>query len=467
MLKNVLLFLLLGSTLAAGAQSKAAKNGVRVWLTTPDKKNALKEQPGRLLFTEKDNGSPVILTDVSKTYQTVDGFGFTLTGGSATLINKLPAAAQDVLLKELFTTKGEGIGISYLRLTIGASDLSASVFTYDEMPAGQTDPDLKHFSIDKEKEDLVPVLKKIIAINPAIKILGSPWTAPTWMKDNGAFIGGSLKKEYFPAYASYFVKYIQAMKAQGIRIDAITPQNEPLHPGNNPSMLMLAPDQGAFVRDNLGPAFKAAGISTKIILYDHNCDRPDYPLSILQDTAAYPFIDGSAFHLYAGDITALTKVHDAFPQKQVYFTEQWSDGKGKFDQELKNNVTRLTIGAMRNWSRNVLQWNLAADAQWKPHTDKGGCSQCLGAITINGTHITRNSSYYVIGHASRFVPDGSIRIASDIPGRLDNVAFRTPQGKRVLIVVNNHDQPQAFQIKFNGKLAATQLGSGEVATYVW
>ncbi|WP_245898686.1 glycoside hydrolase family 30 protein [Chitinophaga niastensis] len=437
------------------------------WLTSPDKTIALQKQTPGLPFTSKDNGFPTINVDPSKTFQSIDGFGFTLTGGSATLINKLPAAAQNALLKELFLTAGNGIGISYLRLSIGASDLSAAVFTYDDMPAGQTDPQLKHFNIDKEKEDLIPVLKKIVALQPRIKILGSPWTPPAWMKTNNSFIGGSLKPEYYAAYANYFVKYIQAMKAAGITIDAITIQNEPLHPRNNPSMLMLAPDQAEFVKTNLGPAFKAAGIATKIILYDHNCDKPEYPLTILKDPAAYRFVDGSAFHLYGGTIDALTTVHNQFPDKNVYFTEQWSDGKGSFANELKSNTTRLIIGATRNWSRNVLQWNLAADAQWNPHTDQGGCSQCLGGITIDGAAVSRNSSYYVIGHAAKFVPAGSVRIASDMPAHLDNVAFQTPAGKKVLIVVNNNAGPQSFQIKVKDQLVATSLNSGAVGTYIW
>ena len=460
------LALLAGITQTAKSQHKKT-NGISYWLTSPDKSTALQQQPGALPFTKKDNGSPVITVDETKRFQSIDGFGFTLTGGSATLVNQLPAEQQQSLLKELFLPEGAGIGISYLRLSIGASDLSASVFTYDDMPDGQTDPEMKHFSIDKEKEDLIPVLRKIVALNPAIKILGSPWSAPTWMKTNHSFIGGSLKPEYYDAYAQYFVKYISAMKEAGITIDAITIQNEPLHPGNNPSMLMLAPDQAVFIKDHLGPAFIKAGVKTKIILYDHNCDKPEYPLSILRDKAAYPYVDGSAFHLYGGTIDALSKVHDEFPDKNLYFTEQWSDGKGSFARELTGNTTRLIIGATRNWSRNVLQWNLAADAQWNPHTDKGGCSQCLGAITIDGTAVSRNSSYYVIGHASKFVPAGAVRIASNIPGKLDNVAFKTPAGRKVLIVVNNNAAPQHFQIKADNKLAAASLNSGEVATYVW
>lgn len=452
--------------MAGGLQTAQGQQKISYWLTSPDKSAALQQQPA-LLFTTQDKGIATIEVDATRKFQAIDGFGFTLTGGSATLIHQLPPAQQDALLRELFQSKDKGIGISYLRLSIGASDLSASVFTYDDMPDGQTDPQLKHFSIGEEKKDLIPVLKKIVALNPAIKILGSPWTPPAWMKTNHSFIGGSLKPEYYGAYAQYFVKYIKAMKAAGITIDAITIQNEPLHPKNNPSMLMLAEDQAVFIKDHLGPAFKKAGVKTKIILYDHNCDKPEYPLSILRDKAAYPYVDGSAFHLYGGTIDALSKVHDEFPEKHLYFTEQWSDGKGSFAQELKNNVSKLIVGATRNWSCNVLQWNLAADAQWNPHTDKGGCSQCLGGITIDGQAISRNSSYYVIGHASKFVPAGAVRIASNIAGSLDNVAFLTPAGKTVLVVVNTGEATQDFQIREKNRLAAASLRSGEVATFVW
>ncbi|MET3880424.1 glycoside hydrolase family 30 beta sandwich domain-containing protein [Chitinophaga sp. OAE865] len=462
--------LLCVALLAGGLQTvqgqQKKNNGISYWLTSPDKSAALQQQPA-LLFTTQDKGIATIEVDATKKFQPIDGFGFTLTGGSATLIHQLPAAQQDALLKELFLSKGNGIGISYLRLSIGASDLSASVFTYDDMPGGQTDPELKHFNIDEEKKDLIPVLKKIVALNPAIKILGSPWTPPAWMKTNNSFIGGSLEPAYYGAYAQYFVKYVKAMKAEGITIDAITIQNEPLHPKNNPSMLMLAEDQAVFIKDHLGPAFKRAGVKTKIILYDHNCDKPEYPLTILRDKAAYPYVDGSAFHLYGGTIDALSKVHDEFPEKHLYFTEQWSDGKGSFSRELTNNVSKLIVGATRNWSRNVLQWNLAADAQWNPHTDQGGCTQCLGGITIDGQAISRNSSYYVIGHASKFVPAGSVRIASGITGPLDNVAFLTPAGKTVLVVVNTDTATQDFQIREKNRVAAASLRGGEVATFVW
>jgi len=196
--------------------------------------------------------------DSVQAFQTVDGFGYTLTGGSATLINKLLTATKSALLQELFGSSSNSIGISYLRVSIGASDLSATVFSYNDMPAGQTDVNLSNFSLSLDTVDLIPLLKEILAINPNIKILGSPWSAPVWMKDNGNSMGGSLLIQYYAAYSNYFVKYIQAMKANGITIDAVTLQNEPQHGGNNPSMVMSATQQANFVKNNLGPAFANA-----------------------------------------------------------------------------------------------------------------------------------------------------------------------------------------------------------------
>lgn len=438
-----------------------------IWLTTGDQKSLLARQPQSLAFTAATAASagPVIEINDKQTYQSIDGFGYTLTGGSATLINKLPEAAKDSLLKELFSTKNNGIGVSYLRISIGASDLSATPFSYNDLPEGQTDPDQEKFSIAMEQTDFLPVLKRIVAINPAIKIMGSPWSAPTWMKDNNSFKGGSLKPECYQSYAKYFVKYIQAMKAEGITIDAITIQNEPLHPGNVPSMYMEAQDQANFIKTALGPAFKSAGIKTKIIVYDHNADRPDYPITILKDPEAAKYVDGSAFHLYGGKIEALSTVHEAFPDKNLYFTEQWVGGPSNFPEDLKWHVSTLIIGATRNWSRNVLEWNLAADPEYKPHT-VGGCTSCLGALTI-GDGVSRNVAYYIIGHASKFVPAGSVRIASNLVDKLDNVAFKTPNGKTVLIVVNNTAASSTFNIKHHGKVADTSLPAGAVATYVW
>lgn len=442
------------------------KTDVEFWLTNADQSVLFSKQNQSLLFLPPAaNSNVTIEVDTTQSFQTIDGFGYTVTGGSAMLINSLKAADRDALLKDLFLTDESHIGVSYLRISIGASDLSASLFTYDDLPAGQKDTDLKQFSLDVEKTDLLPVLRQIVALNPKIKILGSPWSAPVWMKSNNAFVGGSLKPEYYDVYARYLVKYIQLMKAEGITIDAITPQNEPLHGGNNPSMVMYAADQADFIKNNLGPAFRAAGLTTKIIIYDHNASRPDYPIAILNDPDAKQYIDGSAFHLYEGNIGALSQVRDAHPDKGIYFTEQWVGGPGNFGGDIGWHVENLIIGATRNWSKNVLEWNLAADPNYRPYTT-GGCTTCLGAITV-GASVTRNVAYYIIAHASKFVRPGSVRIASNTFGELPNVAFKNPDGKKVLIVLNKSSTSRSFNIKFNGKQVTGTLNAGAVGTYVW
>lgn len=437
---------------------------ISYWITTSDQSALLKKQTETLSF-DAANGQNVIEVDSTQTFQTVDGFGYALTGGSAYLLNHLPDSDKSSLLQELFGNGENSIGISYLRISIGASDLDAQVFSYDDLPAGKTDVNLSQFNLSKDTIDLIPVLKQILAINPNIKILGSPWSPPAWMKDNTGTKGGSLLPQYYDAYAHYFVKYIRAMQSKGIIINAITPQNEPLNPDNNPSLYMTAAQERDFIKNDLGPAFQTSGIATKIVVYDHNCDHPDYPLTILNDTAARAFVDGSAFHLYAGDVTALTTVHNAYPAKNIYFTEQWTGANGTFSGDLKWHVKNVIIGTMRNWSKLALEWNLASDPSYNPHTP-GGCTECKGAVTI-GSSISRNVSYYIVAHASKFVPAGSLRIASNEVDGLPNVAFVTPQGKKVLIVENDGNNDAAFGIQFKGRVANTKLAAGAVATYLW
>ncbi|QOG02627.1 glycoside hydrolase family 30 beta sandwich domain-containing protein [Flavobacterium sp. MDT1-60] len=444
----------------------AASGKAEVWITTTDELSKLQKQ-NDLVFNSETNSNPTISVDSSQKFQTIEGFGFSLTGGSAQAILKLDKAKKEALLQELFSRKEDAIGLSYLRISIGASDLNEKVFSYDDMPQGQTDLKLEKFNLGPDLKDVVPLLKEILAINPKIKIMGSPWSPPVWMKDNGSSKGGSLQPQYYQVYAEYFVKYIQAMKAQGIVIDAITPQNEPLHPGNNPSLLMLAEQQADFIKNHLGPAFAKAKIKTKIVVYDHNCNKPEYPLTILNDPKALPFVAGSAFHLYEGDISALSTVHDAHPNKDLYFTEQYTGSGSSFESDLKWSVKNVVIGSMRNWSVNALSWGLANDEFYKPFTP-GGCSTCKGALMIDqNQNIKREVGYYIIGHASKFVPEGSVRIGSNISGNLYNVAFKTPSGQIVLIVENDGTSAETFNIKYIQKQISTTLNAGAVATYVW
>lgn len=441
-------------------------NDIDFWMTRGDQSVLLAKQGGILGFNNTVNTYANIEVDAAQKYQTIDGFGYTLTSGSVDVINQLNASKKAALLQELFGSGENAIGVSYLRISIGASDLSADTYTYNDLPTGETDLNLTKFSLEKD-EKLIALLKEILAINPKIPILATPWSAPLWMKDKNSFVGGKLSTQYYDAYAKYFVKYIQQMKAEGITIDAVTPQNEPLHDGNEPSMYMSALEQTNFIKNNLGPAFKTANITTKIITYDHNCDKPEYPKAILADAAAFPFVDGSAFHLYAGDISALSDVYNAYPTKNIYFTEQWTSSTGEFGGDLKWHLKNVIVGAMRNYSKNALEWNLANNASFGPHT-AGGCNSCRGALTITSNdNYQRNVAYYIIAHVSKFVPAGSVRIASNISGNLQNVAFLTPSGSKVLIVENDGSTAQTFNIKYNGKWAAVSLEGGAVGTFIW
>ncbi len=465
-----LLFILIGCSSSPDngnePEPTPTTNDVTFWLTKGNETVKLQKQNTVLGFTTNPNSYPTIEVNQNQTFQTIDGFGYTLTGGSAEVINQLGDSKKQELLQELFGNSENAISVSYLRISIGASDLNSSVFSYDDIPSGQTDINLTNFSLAIDSQ-LINLLKDILLINPNIKIMATPWSAPVWMKDNGSSVGGSLQQQYYGVYAQYFVKYIQAMQQEGITINAITPQNEPLHGGNNPSMLMTATQQADFIKNNLGPAFQSAGISTKIVAYDHNCDRPDYPITVLSDSNANPYVDGSAFHLYGGDISALSNVHATFPTKNIYFTEQYTAANGNFEGDLKWHLKNVIIGSMRNWSKNALEWNLANNSSFGPHT-AGGCDSCKGAITITGNFsYTRNVSYYIIAHASKFVPQGSTRIGSTQISNVSNVVFKTPAGKYVMIAINDSNAPQVFNIKYNGKWVLVSLESGSAGTFIW
>lgn len=464
---------------------------VESWETTADGSKLL-EKGQTIEFQSKPQGRQApIIVNPKQTFQCMDGFGYALTGGSAELLVKMTPQARKEILKELFSEGG--LGISYIRLTVGASDMNGTVFSYDDIPQGRTDFKLKQFSLANDLSDVVPVMKEILQIAPDIKVMASPWSAPAWMKEEFKVRGTKLRHDCYDVYSRYFVKYIQEMAKHGIRIDALTIQNEPLNSRNTPSMPWDPQDQTEFIRDYLGPQFASNGIETKIILFDHNCDRPDYPLSILSDPLAARYASGVAFHHYMGDVSAMSQMHLARPDKDIYFTEQMIvDKSGAISKNIAPNVKRMLIDVPRNWSRNVILWNLAADPQAGPHTDNGGCPFCHGAITIDGDSVSRNTAYYTLAHASAFVPSGSFRIASTAPedpaimlsedeqhpeviranyykhsNVLPNVAFSTPDGKIVLIVSNTTSSAVTFNIQYDGRYATITLDSGAVGTYTW
>ncbi len=444
---------------------------VMSWLTNADRSALVAQQPPIPASQAKGGQPPTITVDEGRRFQTVDGFGFALTGGSAQLLQAMSAAKRRALLTEILGDgPGQG-GVSYLRVTIGASDMNDHVYTYDDLPAGATDPELSRFSMAEDERAVIPVLREIVALRPSIAILASPWTAPSWMKTNGAAKGGKLKPEFYPLYAQYFVRYLKAMQAAGIPVAALTMQNEPLNDHNTPSMVVEATEEEAFLRDALGPALQRAGLHPRVILWDHNCDHPDYPLTILRDPKAAQYADGSGFHLYAGKVDAMSQVHDAYPKKNLYFTEQMiieeRNAQG-VERPVADPISRVVIGAMRNWSRNVLLWNLAANAQDGPHTQNGGCPICQGAVTIEGDQVQRNIAYYTIAQIARSVPPGSVRIAStESDATLANVAWSTPGGKRVLLITNTGPADRNITVRAGAQRWTAMLPAGSAETFVW
>ncbi len=309
--------------------------------------------------------------DDRRTFQPIEGFGFALTGGSAYLLAGLAAADRADLLQELFGSTEASVGLSCLRLSIGASDLGRRDFTYWALRRGGGDPNLSRFNLAGGDPEVVPVLQEILRINPAVKIIASPWSAPPWMKSNGRYVGGRLKPEYYPAYAQYFVKYLETMRGHGIHVCAVTPQNEPRNPRNEPSMVMTAAEQADFIKGHLGPELRKGAPETEILCWDHNCDEPDYPLAVLGDAEARAYIGGVAWHLYNGSPEAMSQVRDRYPEKKVYFTEQWVSSHDDFMGALRWHTKNVIIGTLRNWSRTALEWNLASDPEYALHTRHG------------------------------------------------------------------------------------------------
>lgn len=434
-------------------------------ITTANQEQLLKESKIAFNTTATRNPNAVqINIDATKQFQKMEGFGYALTGGSAQLIHSLAPAKRATFLQEVFSNKG--MGVSYIRVSMGASDLDATVFSYDDLPKGATDTTLQHFSLSTDTLHLIPILNEALKVNPKLKIMASPWSPPLWMKTNGASMGGHLLKQYYSVYANYFVKYIQAMRAKGITIHSVTIQNEPEHGGNNPSMLMDAQEQTEFVRDYLGPQFKAAHLNTEIVIWDHNADHPIYPITILNDAKAKSYIAASAFHMYLGNETALSQVHDAHPSKKLYFTEQWTGAKGDFDGDLMWHLEHIVLGTIQNWSNMVLEWNLAADANYAPHTP-GGCTECKGAFTINNGDYQKNVSYYIIAQIAKYVGSGAIRTSVISTSKdIMTVSFNLTNGKKALIALNK-GSAQTIQVNQNNKNFITSMPAKSVASFVW
>lgn len=430
-----------------------ANESVSVWMTTKDKSKLLQQQGNVTFAPDGGTNSTTITINEGTTYQSIDGYGYTLTQGSAKLISNMSANNQSSLLNELFN-QSSGIAISVIRIGVGATDLSDYSYTYrDGASFSLSGPDLTY---------TIPILKKILAINPNIKVLATPWTAPRWMKTNGSFVGGSLKAENYESYGQYWLDYMNAMRGQGIEIWAITPQNEPENPYNEPSMLLTKENQLGLINDFIGPKLRGAGFNCKIICFDHNCNNTDYPIYVANNS---PYVDGSAFHLYEGNISAMTTVKNA-TNKNVYFTEQYTNPNGNFGGDLSWHIENVVIGSMNNWSKTALEWNLASDNNTGPHTP-GGSTNSMGALTINGNSVTRNVAYYIIAHASKFVAPGALRISSNSSGNIKTTAFKNTDGSKVLLALNTSGSSISFKVKWGNQSFTYNLPGGAVATFKW
>jgi len=473
------------TTAGSSAQS------ISVYQTTPDLLETM-SQLATLHFSSKpadDASGPLITVDDAQRFQEIDGFGASLTDSAAWLFaKKLTPAQTDAAFKTLFSRK-DGIAISFLRQPVGSSDLAVTFYSFDDLcqqtdkacttPAGQADPNLDHYSLAHDQEYILPLLRKALAISPAIHVMLTPWSPPGWMKSSGSMLGSnpdtkqpsSLRPEFYPAFASYLVKTIQGYQAAGVPIYALSVQNEPLYaPPTYSGMKMLATEQVAFFGNNLAPALAAAGLKTKIMAYDHNWDRPDYPETVLKDPKAGALAAGTAWHHYGGDPSVMTKFHEEFPQKDQWVTES-SGGNWQKGNVLAQEAAEL-IAVTRNWAKSYVLWALATDQDRGPHV--GGCDTCRGLVTIDLTNpanpvVKPEPDYYVLGHASKFLLPGAVRIASGEPSgtQLKDVAFRNPNGTVVLYTLNAGATSQEFRIGFHAKTAATVLPAGAVATFIW
>lgn len=433
-------------------------------------------------FSTKDNMAPTnIYLDPSTLYQEIDGFGVGITG--STCYNLLMMTSEDraEFLKETFDP--DQFGFSYVRVSIGCSDFSMSDYTCCDTEG------IENFALTDEEYDLViPILQEILAINPDLKIMGSPWTAPVWMKVSGLdslepytdFAGGYLNPAYYDDYATYFVKWIQAFKAEGIDIYSITPQNEPLSTSNSSAMYMGWEQQRDFIAGYLGPQFVANGITTKIYVYDHNYDYEEisselnYPTNIYADADASQYVAGAAFHNYGGDASELLNVQAAYPGKELVFSEAsigtWNDGRD-LTERLMDDMEEIALTTVQNYCRGVIVWNLMLDSDGSPYLE-GGCSTCYGAVDISNTDyktITRNSHYYIIAHMASVIKPDAVRIGTT--GYTDDnftyAAFENTDGTYAFVIVNGYDDTQRITVTSDDKHFAYDLPGYSVTSFRW
>lgn len=458
-------------SLVVSSNTKGGANvgELSIWLTTIDQKYMLSKVDLSEEVTSNYQETYRIIVDASKRYQQMDGFGASLTDASAYLIfYKLSEEKRNEVMRKLFD-RNEGIGISFLRQPMGATDYTTKIYSYDDLPEGVSeDRELKYFSIDHDREYIIPLLKLAKQINPELKIMASPWSAPGWMKTTGSMIGGSLLREYYDVYAQYFVKFIREYEKEGLEIYAVTPQNEPLYvPKEYPGMKMSWEEQADFIGEYLGPAFEKAGIKTKILTYDHNWDNTIYASYVLSHQKASKYVAGSAWHFYGGKHEAMSQIKALFPDKDIWFTEgSGGDWVPVFFDAFMDQMMHV-VRIPRNWSKTVVWWNIALDEKRGPTVLSN--STCRGLIEINSVagEVKYNLDYYTLGHISKFVVPGAYRIDSYTYSNIETVAFENPDGTKVLIVSNRTKTNKKINVEEVGREFTYILPGFAAATFVW
>ncbi len=434
-------------------------------------------------FSSKFNMSPNTITlDPTKKFQTMDGFGAAITGSTCYNLMKMSKEDRTKFLTETFSDK-DGMGMNYIRIAIGCSDFSLSEYTCWDKEGKE------NFGLQSEETQyIIPVLKEILAINPSIKIMGSPWTPPKWMKVNNltdlkpfdSWTSGQLNPKYYQDYGWYFVQWIQAMKKEGINVYSITVQNEPLNRKNSASLYMSWQEQQAFVKQALGPQLKAANLSTKIYAFDHNynydniADQTDYPVKIYNDAGAASFFAGAAYHNYGGDKAELIDIHNQRPDKELVFTEtsigEWNDGRN-LEKRLMEDMREVALGTVNNWSKGVIVWNLMLDTDKGPNRE-GGCQTCYGAVDIskaNYKNITRNSHYYIVGHLSSVVKSGATRIGASgyTAEGLVYTAFQNTDGTYAVVLLNESGDSRKITLADGKHHFNYDVPAKSVVSYRW
>ena len=464
--------------LAVPATAHAAGESVQVYLTTTNDsggRNVTKglEQQAPLTFGSGTGGSGQNVTvDENTQYQQFTGGGASFTDTAAYDLNSsgaLSAATRNSVMQKLFDPVN-GIGLDFLRNPMGASDLARNNYTYDDMPAGQTDPTLANFSIAHDLTDVVPLTKQARQLNPNVTVMATPWTPPPWMKDNDAYSQGWLQSQYYGAYAQYFVKYLQAYQAQGVPVNYVTVQNEPTCCSGYPSAQWDGSGLAYFTKNDLLPALHSAGLSTKVLALDWNWDSYDSYAAPTVDDASIrndPNFGGIAWHGYEGDVGEQTTIHNQYPSVPAFDTEHsggtWIGNQQKEDME---NLIDYT----RNWGQSWVKWSLAVDQNMGPHN--GGCGTCTGLVTVhNGDsrsgQVDYTIEYYTMGQLTKFVKPGAYRIASDDNSTVRNVAWKNPDGSKAVVAYNESGSDQPFTVNWGNEHFTYTMPAGASATFTW